>query len=442
MSSLTSLVHSFVTLLLSGSLWSGPTPPPRPTLAAAPLAPLQLAPRSGPADPAEDRLYGRVVTASGDVLEGFIRWDKNEGSWDDMLDGTKEIPEQNLRDAERLHGTVPGVDHSFHILGLRISWSGDEEGHAEAAAGIRFGHLKSLTVLDDDRALLTLRSGREVELSRASTDIGTRVRGIEVEDGRHGTRTLRWDDVDVIEFMPPPAGVEPAAVRLYGTLEDRFGNEYTGWVAWDVDEILTTDVLDGSDPSGHKRKLAFGQIASIERASGSSARVTLNDGEEVVLSGSNDVNSSNRGIQISDPELGQVQVDWRAFGSLRFHAAPAGRPYDRFDGGHRLHGTVVTRGGERITGDLRWDNDEEWSWEILNGSYHGVVYEVEFGQVRHARRQGAKGATVTLTDGRVLELEESNDVTEDNKGLYVIPSGGETKLVSWDDVREVTFDRR
>jgi hypothetical protein len=77
-----------------------------------------------------------------------------------------------------------------------------------------------------------------------------------------------------------------------------------------------------------------------------------------VLDGSNDVNSSNRGIQVSDPDLGQVQVEWGAFESIRFQPAPDVGSYGRFDGGHRLRGTVVTESGDRVTGEIRWDNDE------------------------------------------------------------------------------------
>jgi hypothetical protein len=394
-------------------------------------------------DPADARIYGRVVTASGNVLEGFIRWDKNEGSWDDLLNGMKDIPSQNARDAARLGGTGVGSDRSFNILGLRISWDLDDDaGSSSSESGIRFGHVRSLTVLDDDRALLLLRNGEEIELSQGSTDIGSDGRGIEVEDERHDVTTLEWDDVDVIEFMPAPAGLVPGAPRLFGTLEDRFGNAYTGWIAWDLDEIFASDILNGEDRRGRRREIPFGEVAAIERGGSSSARVTLASGEEIVLDGSNDVNGSNRGIQVSDPLLGQVQVDWDAFESVRFQPAPSGSSYERLDGGHRLRGTVVTEAGERVTGELRWDNDEEWSWEILDGRYDGVVYDVEFGEVRHVRREGARGATVTLVDGRVLDLEESNDVNHDNKGVYVTPAGGETVLVRWDEFREVTFERR
>ena len=36
-------------------------------------------------------IYGKIYTVDDEVLEGFIRWDKNEVAWDDVLDGDKEL---------------------------------------------------------------------------------------------------------------------------------------------------------------------------------------------------------------------------------------------------------------------------------------------------------------------------------------------------------------
>ncbi|NIR41674.1 MAG: hypothetical protein GWO22_38890, partial [Actinobacteria bacterium] len=47
-------------------------------------------------------LYGRVTTTDGERLEGYLRWDRNEGTRSDFLDASKEIPPGILREAERL----------------------------------------------------------------------------------------------------------------------------------------------------------------------------------------------------------------------------------------------------------------------------------------------------------------------------------------------------
>lgn len=395
--------------------------------------------------PARDRMYGRVVTAAGEVYEGFLRWDRNEGSWADLLNGSKELSWENLREAERLgqrHG-ARRRERAIEIFGVRIAWAEDEEAHpSSATSGIRFGHVRSLAVLGDDRALLTLKSGAELELEGGSTDLGDELRGLVVDDPARGEIELRWRDLDVVDFMDAPASARPRSRRLYGTLTTRGGLEFTGFVSWDVDEILGSDVLDGEE-RGRDREIPFDRIAAIERAGSSAATVVLHDGEEIHLTGSNDVDRSNRGIAVSDPGLGQVQVDWDEFDAVTFFSAPQGvGTYDDFDGGRPLYGTVETVDGELLAGWIRWDNDEEDSWEILDGRDGHVDFDIELGRIASIRRLGSRGSEVTLLDGRTFELEGSNDVDDGNKGIFVTLEDGDTVMVHWWDFREVSFEVR
>jgi hypothetical protein len=395
-------------------------------------------------DPVSDRIYGRVTTATGDEYTGFLRWDRNEGSWTDLLDGSKKMIPEDFQEVARLReqNGARSRERSIEFLGVRISWDDDEEGGDPglAQSGIRFGHLASLTVIDDDAALLVLRSGEEVELSQGSTDIGESLRGLVIDDARRGEVELEWEDLDRIEFMAAPEGATPRARRLHGTLRDRWGNAYTGYVAWDLDEIYASDLLDGEE-GGVDRRIPFDRIGAIERAGSASARVTLLDGEEVLLRGTNDVDSDNRGIQVSDPGLGQVQIAWDEFEDLRFHPPERSSAYQSFGVTARLAGTVLTEDGQRHQGLVRWDNDEAFGWEILDGSYRGVVFDIELGLVERIRRRSSRSAMVTLRDGRTFELSDSNDVNSGNKGIVVETPDG-TVLVEWEAFREVTFERR
>ena len=400
---------------------------------------------AGPQEAPDDRLYGRVVTAAGNVHEGWLRWDPNEGSWTHVLDGSKEMPWQNLRDAERLdpdRAARAARDRSVDLLGLRISWDEDEgPGYPRlATAGVRFGHVRRLVVYSDDRARIELRSGEEMVLHGASTDLGDDLRELVVEDPRGGRVELRWRDLDEVEFMDPPRGTPPPAdARLHGTLTTRRGLAFTGFISWDVDEILGSDVLDG-DQAGEDRELPFHRIASIEPDGPDGARVVLVDGEELLLRGSNDVDHRNRGIGVADPALGMVTVGWDELESVRFHPAGEGSGgRARFTGGHPLWGQVEAATGEVLVGWLRWDNDEAWSWELLDGEQDGVDFDVELGMVDRIARLGSWGAEVTLLDGRTFELEGSNDVDDGNKGIYVTPDGGETVRVPWSELRRVVF---
>ena len=265
---------------------------------------------------------------------------------------------------------------------------------------------------------------------------------------------LDWDDLERIDFSAVPPGVRARAHRLYGTVEDVQGNRYTGYVSWDLDEIMESDVLDGEEmDGGRNREIRFGEITSIARIEGATrrtggARVVLADGDVLDLTGDRDVDRRNRGIQISDPGLGLVEVEWEEFRILRFHEADEVVGYDAFDGGHPLVGTVVTQSGEEIDGFIRWDADEETSWEFLNGRGGEVTFTIEFGKVSRITRGEVFGARVTLLDGRTFELDDSNDVNWDNKGILIAPEGANNgggsdgsawRLVTWDQFKEVRF---
>ena len=140
---------------------------------------------------------------------------------------------------------------------------------------------------------------------------------------------------------------------------------------------------------------------------------------------------------------GSVTVPWEEFETVTFRPPPSGTggEYGAFDGGRRLRGVVTTRDGTQVEGQIRWDNDEEYTWESLDGVSDGVEMDIEFGMIEHVERLGRWGAEVTLFDGRVFELSDSNDVDDGNKGIFVTMDDGETVLVYWDDLDAVTFRR-
>lgn len=395
--------------------------------------------------PGEDRIYGRVLTAEGEVLEGYLRWDRNEASWSDFLDGQKEIPWEHLREAEELdpeYAARARRERSLEAFGVRITWDEDDASSpTRVSSGLRFGHLASIAVLDDRRALLTLKSGHEVELLGSSTDLGRGMRALIVHDVRRGDIELRWRDLDRIEFMEAPAGTQaPGEQRIHGTLRTWSGLEVTGLVAWDLDEVFTSDVLDGRQDR-EDYEIPFSDIRGIEWESSRSSRVILTSGEELVLRGTNDVDRDNRGIEVTDPTMGRAIVPWEEFERISFHQALADRVgYSKYDGGSVLSGTVRARDGRVLTGQIRWDNDEENSWEGLDGQSGGVDLDIEFGLIESiVRSERGDAVSVTLRDGRTLELDGSNDVDAENKGIFVKRDGGGTFLVKWSDFERVDF---
>lgn len=385
-----------------------------------------------------NRIYGKITTADGDVFEGLIRWDKNEASWVDMLDGTKDLSKKNLRKSRssRKRSRKSGIE----IFGIKIGSSSTISFGNSAQSGLRFGHIKSFEVIGNNEILIQLKSGEEVELRNGSTDIGYDIREIIIEDSREGEIELEWDDIETIEFSEAATDEESSlGERLYGTLTTRRGDEFKGFVCWDVDEVLTTDVLNG-EHKGRSKKIKFKRIEAIERYSSNGAVVFLNGGDELLLRGTNDVDDSNRGIIISDPDFGQVQVEWDEFDRVEFEKIPNNIiSYDDFNGGEILEGTVYTEDGDSYTGQIRWDNDEEYSWEMLNGDYHNVEFDIEFSKIKEIKKKSYRSSIVTIRNGKSFRLRGSNDVDEDNKGIFIMTSDGDEVEVDWDEFDRVEF---
>jgi hypothetical protein len=389
---------------------------------------------------AAGRIWGRVETVSGVTHEGFIRWDRNEGSWVDVLDGSKGLRlDDYLVWNDRTGEAEPVPERVVEYGGYRISFPDHLSSlPATTQSGIRFGHIRRLEARDARGAVLELKSGETLELSGGGTDLGRALREMVVEEPGGREVKLGWSDVAAVEFGPAPPGAVPSGARLHGTVRDGNGREYTGFIAWNADKILDTDRLEGRE-GGAGREIPFSGIASVARTD-AGARVALAGGSVVELTGPGDVSRGGQWLVVSDPGLGSVELRWRNVESVRFHPpSPPQAPlaHQDFPGGWPLEGTVVTREGHELTGLIRWDADEEYSWELLGGRQDGVLFQVEFGEIAEIERLSGErvtlgvgvqvtversrrdGALVTLRDGRTLELSGSNDVSGDNKGIWV-----------------------
>jgi hypothetical protein len=398
-----------------------------PSLALSVLVAAVLsAPAAAPGAEAGGAIHGTVTTIGGEAFTGPIRWDKNENFWDDVLNARK------VRDIE-----APAHRRTVNFFGLRVSRpGGPRRVHSELA--VPFGHIRAIEPLHRDRIELAFKGGKVLEV-RDSADLGRDMRGIVVEDSVHGSIEVEWVDVARIEFR---AGDQASrdAERLYGTVTTR-GARFTGFIVWDRDESLTGDILDG-DGDGRGYKIPFHRIQAIRKRNRRSSEVVLTGGRSVILSGSNDVDDDNRGILITIPGVGSVDVDWNEFREAAFFEAPESLPYDAFDGGAPLAGTVLTTDGREFEGEIVWDNDEEYTWEPLDGEAVGVSFAILFENIASIRRYSKRSADVELISGEVYRLEDSNDVNDENKGIVVRLSDGERVTLGWDDFESVSFSRR
>ena len=209
------------------------------------------------------RLYGRVLTLDGDEYVGFLRWDTNEGHWTDHLDATKRMPRRHMREAERLSGARYEEERDVRVFGIRIGSETNSRWTTSASSVVRFGHIRQIEVLDNSHALLVFKSGEEQELSSSSDDLGSGLT-ITVEDVDQGEVKIDWHDLDIVEFLPAPAENAHFGGRIHGTLTTRGGEDFTGWITWDRDEVYGADEVDG-DVDGRRRAVPFNNITSMRQ---------------------------------------------------------------------------------------------------------------------------------------------------------------------------------
>ena len=164
-------------------------------------------------------IYGKIYTVDNEEFEGFIRWDRNEGSWDDIIDGNKDLDRHKKRHTSKYRDRRDR-NKKVEVFGITV-YSEDNNGwnwvSSSAQSGMRVGHLKSIIPDSDDGAVFVLKSGEEVYLEQGSTDIGDDIREIIVDDEDEGTLELYWDDIERIDFASSGRAECPFGDRLYGT---------------------------------------------------------------------------------------------------------------------------------------------------------------------------------------------------------------------------------
>jgi hypothetical protein len=393
-------------------------------------------------------LYGRVTTADGAAYLGRLRFGRNqEAFWGDYFNGSKDgNPWATHAPAER----VTEKRSPISIFGLEIPL-GDRQIDLGRPFMARFGDIARIEARGF-KVRVTLRSGTVFDLNRnAANDFDD---GVRVWDDSRGVVDLAsWAGglgppsrvrMHTIELLPTARlGAVPA--RLHATVRTRQGR-FSGFVQWDRQDCVGLDELDGRTADGAVN-VRFDTIRSIARRSGDSALVTLLDGREIVLAGTREVGSGNRGIYVDDPRYGRVLVSWGAFERIDFTAGGSGPAYDDFARGGPLTGSVTTRGGRRLTGRLVYDLDESEITETLDAPSQGVDYTIPFGLIASItpvgrEERGAPRAKVTLHAGQELQLDRAGDLGERNAGMLIFVDGRErAEYVEWTDIGQVDFHR-
>jgi hypothetical protein len=386
-------------------------------------------------------IYGKVTTEDGDTYEGPIRWGKEEVYWTDMFNASKEenknIDYLSSRELDELEDRNNYSSNSLINKFINISWDDNDNRFIHEFA-CEFGNIKSMRLRSGSRVELKLKNGEYIDINGSGyNDIGAK---INVLDSELGSIQLSWSNIDKIEFLPTPNRLNKKfGEPLYGTVESDLG-QFTGYIQWDHDERVGTDVLDG-DTNDDDVSIPFDKIESIERDGYSRSIVVLKSGRKLTLRGSNDVDEDNKGIIVTTPGFGRVDLSWGDFDKVTFKEAPGSGPtYDSFTTPQKIKGTVKVDNGDSHEGEIIYDLDEEYTFEVLNGEDDDSKYIIPFKNITSIERRGSDRALVTLKGGNTIMLEDAQDVSEKNQGI-LIKTKTDRVYVPWDRVEKITLDR-
>ncbi len=385
-------------------------------------------------------LYGKVTTIDGTPYIGQLRWGREEVFWTDYFDATK-VKNENLayltkKQLRELRRRDSGNTNVSIIAINNVGWNiGYDFNHSFSC---QFGELRIIERLSKQKMQLTLRDGIKMPIKSGGNDSYSSIH-VYLEDG---TKTkVSWDRIQTIEFVETPSDwVSQIGMPLHGTVESWIG-EFDGLVIWDKEERLSVDILDGEE-AGEDLEISFGDIRSIENK-GRSCKVSLKDGTIRELSKSNDVNSSNDGIEVMIPDEGRVSLRWKDFERLTFSDSPMVqmKTYSDFVAPRALQGSVTTKEGAVLNGKLVYDLDERYNFEMLNGNIKNVEFDIPFRLVKSIEPKGTSKSRVSLKSGDTYEFSDSRDVNAKNTGVLVFQADvAKPVYIAWENIDRIDLE--
>jgi hypothetical protein len=375
-----------------------------------------------------DFIYGRITTGDGTTYEGRLRWHGDEEAfWSDYFDGARD------ENPWAVHAPGGPPDEGIELFGFRL---GDRDrDKLDRPFMVRFGDIARI-VAHVSEVEVTLKSGTRVVLDRF--EAGDIDDGVRVWDPQRGVVDLDARQIRTIDFLDAPPLAAPG--RLHGTVRTRNG-EFTGFIQWQRRDSVLSDELDGR-VDGREHRLRYDTIRSISRRSARSILVTLLDGREMELSGTQEAGRNNRGVSVDDDRYGRVVIPWETFERVEFSPAGNGAGYGDFAPGRPLSGSVTTRAGRRLAGRLVYDFDESETVETFDAASADAEYTIPFGLVASIELpDGARGnqrASVILRNGEELQLDRAGDLGAGNAGILVfIEERQDPEYVPWSDVARI-----
>ena len=384
-------------------------------------------------------LYGSITTIEGKTYEGPIRWGDEEVFLSDIFNSEKisnpYIKYLNQSDFKKNYKSSSRSNNRDWV-NVSVSKNRYNSNSLARKFQCRFGDIQSITITGRESVNLELKSEKFIDLSGGSNDINTRVSILDIE---LGLLTLNWNKIEIIRFFrPKQMTTDSFGQGIYGKLTTTQG-VFTGFVQWDHDERLLADKLDGKSSDGDL-KIPFKKIKSITKRE-NACLVKLASGRELELYGTNDVNSSNKGIIVNLPNIGRADFHWKHFISFEIldQKTPESLCDTSFPNSERLYGKIFTKAGQELEGIIAYDLDEAMDSELLNGYNDDIKFSIPFRNIKSIKPMSSAYASVVLNSGETLFLGDQADVSNKNAGILIFTSSDEFSIIKWDELEKVVF---
>lgn len=387
-------------------------------------------------------IYGTLTTITGEDYTGAIRWGTDEVYWVDLFNAAKTSNDfrkfLSRKEIETLSQNTEGKSWLGIDLNVLSIWD-DKGSKSSHRFDTQFGDIKVIEPTGKTSARLTLKNGAMLEVGGANySDIGTTIR---VYDFELGELKFPWSRIKQVEFKA--AGNTPShnfGTPIYARVDAGRKGVFQGVVQWDADERFQEEILSGKDRSGD-RDIPFSSIAKITKNRNGSD-VTLKSGREFYLTGTNDVNSENRGIIVNDPNIGQITIPWRDFVEMEMiEQVVNGLSFDDFPVSQGLSATVITIDGEKFNGLMAYDLDEAWEFEMLDGKDDNVTYKIPMRNINNIIPKNSNYSTIILRNGTELLLGDERDVSDNNSGVLIFTTRDkDPEYIRWSRIDEIIFD--
>ncbi|MCB1584013.1 MAG: hypothetical protein R3E90_09340 [Marinicella sp.] len=389
----------------------------------------------------EPVIYGTVITTKDEKVTGTLRWGDQEMWLSDIFNGRKVktigIEHFTEEQIQALEDHQPGPQ--ARMGGLQITFKSFFGNEVKLPYyNLPFGAISQLAIdTNKGKYQATLHDGVVIDADGDTNDLTDDI-FVLTADGN--TVEFDMDEIKAIQFSQAPTDAKRFDQGIYGIVTTKNG-QFQGRFMWDKDERALSEELDGNEADGTKHKIKFKDIKSIERQ-GDRSLVVLNDGQSLLLGGTNDVDSSHRGLWFYNPDIGRHEILWDDFVKFEMTDIPLKwltySDYQQYT--KPLSGNIKLANDSAITvSEIAFDLNQQSGHELLEVEVNGIETFIPFRNISKITQSNPSAVSLLLTNGETVIAYGTRSVTRDNNGLFVT-EGNEKRWIMWQDVQSIEFN--